>query len=199
MDLRSYYFPLRALRFLFFSVFDTALTKGNNTFYRSPSLMSTLILFATKHGCTEKCANRLKENLKGQTDLSNLKHKPKVQLDRYDTIVIGGSIHAGRIQKSVQTFCRKHLNTLLEKRIGLFICCMEEGDTAQKQFEKAFPDELREHAVATGIFGGEFSFEKMNPLERSIIKRIAKIDKSISKISEEAINTFISEMNKTKH
>ena len=74
------------------------------------------------------------------------------------------------------------------------MCCMEEGEKATNQFNEAFPDELIQHASATGIFGGEFNFEKMNFIERYIVKKIAKIDKSISKISEENINKFISQI-----
>ena len=45
------------------------------------------------------------------------------------------------------------------------MCCMEEGEKATNQFNEAFPDELIQHASATGIFGGEFNFEKMNELK----------------------------------
>ena len=67
---------------------------------------------------------------------------------------------------------------------------MEEGEGADKEFREAFPADLVEHASATGLFGGEFNFERMNVLERAIIKKIAKTSQSISKVRPEAILDF---------
>jgi menaquinone-dependent protoporphyrinogen oxidase len=152
------------------------------------------IFYATTHGCTEKCALKLKAGLSGEIELFNIKKNPKIQIESYDTILIGGSIHAGRIQKSVQKFCTKHLDLLLRKKIGLFICCMEKGEKAEEQLKNAFPQELLNHAKIRGCFGGAFDFEKMNFIEKAIIKKVANIDQSISNISEESIQKFITEI-----
>ena len=156
--------------------------------------MSKLIVYVSKHGSTEKCAVKLMKKLKGQIDLIDLKSKAKVNFDKYDTVIVGGSIHAGKIQKRIKDFCGKHADQLMNKKLGLYICCMEEGDTAQKLFNDAFPESLRNHATATGLFGGEFNFERMNAIERAIIKKIAKTDKSVSKIDEKAIEAFVKEL-----
>jgi menaquinone-dependent protoporphyrinogen oxidase len=37
--------------------------------------MNTLIVYTTKHGCTENCAQMLREKLNGNVDLYNLKEK----------------------------------------------------------------------------------------------------------------------------
>lgn len=152
--------------------------------------MKTLIIFASKHGCAEECAHKLKEKLSGETDIINIKHQSSIELSFYETVIIGGSIHAGNIQKSIKKFCEKHLNVLTGKKVGLYLCCMKEGENAHKQFNDAFPAELRKHAAAAGLFGGAFSFEKMNFIERFITKKIAKIDESVSKISEDNIADF---------
>ncbi len=156
--------------------------------------MKTLIIYATKHGCTEKCASKLKDRIDGEIDLVNVRNSSEIDLTNYDTIIIGGSIHAGKIQKKIKNLCRDSLKTLKEKRIGLFLCCMEEGETARNQFNEVFPEELIKHATATGIFGGEFNLEKMNFIERGIVKKIAHVNKSASKIDQEAINKFIVQM-----
>ena len=152
--------------------------------------MKFLIAYSTKHGCTEKCADKLKNKLTGEIELLNLKNSSKIDLNDYETIIIGGSIHAGQIQKKVKIFCLDNLNMLKEKKIGLFICCMKEGKEATTEFNEAFPEELIKHASAIGIFGGEFNFKKMNLIERFIVNKIAKIDKSVSKIFEENITEF---------
>jgi len=157
--------------------------------------MSTLIVYITRHGCTEKAAEKLENSLDDDVTIVNLKKNSKPDLSSFDTIIIGGSIHAGQIQKKIKKFCRENLSTLLQKRLGLYLCCMEEGDTAQKQFEEAYPAELRNHAAAAGLFGGEFDFNKMNFLERSIVKKVANIIESVSKLRADQIHQFVATLN----
>jgi len=153
--------------------------------------MKTLIAYTTNHGCTEKCAMKVKMQLNQDTELLDLKHSRSIDLNKYETIVIGGSIHAGRIQNRVKKFCQQNLELLRSKKVGLFLCCMEEGETAEKQFINAFPGELIQHSSASGIFGGEFNFERMNFIEKTIIKKVAKVDQNISKIDENSIAEFV--------
>ncbi len=156
--------------------------------------MKTAIVYASKHGCTEKCAKKIQNGLNVETKIFNLKNTKEFGFVEFDRIIIGGSIHAGQIQKKVKNFCQNNIDILKAKKIGLFLFCMEEGETAQKQFDEAFPKELIQHASATGILGGEFNFEKMNFFEKTIVKKIAKINTSVSKISEEKIDAFISQL-----
>jgi menaquinone-dependent protoporphyrinogen oxidase len=158
--------------------------------------MATLVVYGSQHGCTESCAERLAGSIKDATTLANLKQKSSIDLGAYDTILVGGSIHAGRIQGAVRSFCSKNLDVLLTKRLGLFLCCMAEEKEARGEFENAFPEKLREHATATGIFGGAFDFERMNFLERAIIKKVGKVDGSVSKIDEAAIDAFSERINR---
>lgn len=152
--------------------------------------MKTLIVFTTTHGCTEACATKLRHQLKSDAEVINIKKKKPGNLSDYETIIIGGSIHAGKIQKKIKKFCQENLEILKQKKLGLFLCCMEVGEQAQKQFQDAFPGELIDHASATGFFGGEFNFDKMNFIEKAIIKKVAKIEKSVSKIDETNIVEF---------
>ena len=156
--------------------------------------MKTLIAYASTHGCTEKCASTLKAQLKGDVELVNLRKIKNPDLLAYDTVIIGGSIHAGRMQGAVKRFCGKQNDNLKTKKLGLFLCCMEEGDNAWKEFNEGYPQELIDHATAKGLFGGEFDFEKMNAIEKVIIKKIGKIDKSVSKIFDANIKVFAEQM-----
>ena len=51
-----------------------------------------------------------------------------------------------------------------------------------------------DHAAAKGLFGGAFNFERMNWVERTITKKIAKMDRSVSKINEDEISRFIADL-----
>ncbi len=151
--------------------------------------MSTLIIYMSRHGCAEKAAGILARALPGAVvfDLGAGGNPP---LAAHDTIAIGGSIHAGKMQKKLAKFCLGNLAVLKGKKLGLFLCCMEEGEKARLQFEAAFPAELRGHASATGLFGGEFDFARMNFFERTIVKKMAKIEESVFRLDEKAISSF---------
>ncbi len=157
--------------------------------------MKTLIIYASQHGCAQKCAEQIQKEIDGSFEVVNFKKSDRMNLAEFDTVIIGGSIHAGKIQKKVRKFCQTNLAKLKKKNLGLFICCMEEGEKAEQQFRDAFPEELIHSAKATGIFGGEFNFEKMNFFEKTIVKKVAGVEESVSKISEERVDQFIRQMN----
>jgi len=152
-------------------------------------MSKTLIVYASKHGTTRKAVEILKISLAGATTC-NLKKETCPSVESYERIIIGGSIHAGRVQKEISNFYKKNLDSLLQKEIGLFICCMYEGEKAESQFIQAFPEELRKAASAKGIFGGELLFEKMNFLEKAVIKKISGVKQSVSRFNPEEIKDF---------
>jgi menaquinone-dependent protoporphyrinogen oxidase len=156
--------------------------------------MKTLIVYATHHGCTEECAGRLRAGLDGEVKLVRLPARTPPDLVTCDRVLVGGSIQIGKIQGSVRRFCREHLQLLLSKPLGLFICCMAEGADAQREFDEAFPDVLRRHARASGMFGGVFAFEKMNPLQRAVMHRISGERTSVDRLRPEAIEAFIAKL-----
>lgn len=152
--------------------------------------MSTVILYMSRHGSAEKSARLLEKKVKGKVELINLQTDRTPNLDKYDTVIMGGSIHGGQIQGKIKKFCKRNMDKLLTKRLGLYLCCMKKGEEAQRQFLDAYPDPLRNHAEVKGIFGGEFMFEKMNFLERMIVKKAANVTKSISQINQKVIDHF---------
>ncbi|ATW26562.1 flavodoxin domain-containing protein [Candidatus Formimonas warabiya] len=152
--------------------------------------MKNAIVFASSHGTTEKAARLLGENLKGEAVLINLKKTPNPDIQGYDGVIIGSSIHAGAIQSKVKQFLKQNQPVFGTKRIGLFLCCMFEDEKAQKQFETGFPRELRERSSANGLFGGEFIFSKMNLVERIIVKKVSGVTADISKLDVNAIKNF---------
>lgn len=152
--------------------------------------MKTAIIYATKHGCSEKCAQALALELTSDIYVTNLETTGKIDLIQFDTVIIGGSIHAGTINRKLKKFMDSNIETLLTKKLGLFLCCMFEGDKALEQFRHAFPESMRNKALAHGLFGGEFDFDKMNFIEKAIIKKVANVEKSVSQINYSNITDF---------
>lgn len=156
--------------------------------------MKTAIVYATQHGTTEKVAQMISELASGNAELINLKKSGDVNLDGYDRIIIGGSIHAGAIQKRVRRFCDKHMEQLSTKPLGLYLSCMEENEKARMQFETAYSEPLRKHAMSCKLTGGEVIFERMNFIEKFMMKKIGGMTESVSKIREDQIKELVSEM-----
>ncbi len=157
--------------------------------------MSTLIVYASKYGCTERCAKLLSKELNDKVDLINLNNIKVIDFSKYDKVIIGGSIYIGRIQKEVTEFCAKNLDRLKEKRIGLFICGMQEGEMINTELNQNFPSELLKIAEVKSHFGGEFIFNKMNFMEKLIVKKISKLTSDKSNILEDNIYKFAQKMN----
>lgn len=158
--------------------------------------MKTAIIYSTKHGCTDKCAQALSNEFETETKLVNLTLTTNINLSEFDIIIIGGSIHAGMINKSIKNFIKKNHDILISKKLGLFLCCLFEGEKALQQFQDAYPDSIREKAIAHGLFGGELDFDKMNFFEKAIVKKVAHVEKSTSKISYTNIKNFALKMTK---
>ena len=158
--------------------------------------MKTLIIYASKYGCTEKCSNLLKDKLHGEVEIVDIKKESIPEITLFDNIIVGGSIYMGRIQKEISQFCLNNISMLEKKNLGFFICCMNENEIAEKQINTSFPEGLLKNAVATGCFGGEFTFKKMNFLEKFIIKKISKTNKDSSKLLQGNIDKFAQLINK---
>jgi len=159
--------------------------------------MKTALIYISKHGTTERVAGLISERMSGGIDLINLRYEKNPDISSYDSIILGGSIHAGMVQKRLKRFCENNSELLLQRRLGLFICCMETDENKlNTEFENAYPPHLRQNAVAQGIMGGEFLFEKMNFLEKAIIKKISGFSDTVSNINFSAIDSFVSDFQK---
>ncbi|MBL7971527.1 MAG: flavodoxin domain-containing protein [Prolixibacteraceae bacterium] len=159
--------------------------------------MKTIIIYTTSHGCTEKAVKELTQKLSGEIQSVDLRHQSAPPLTEFDRIIIGGSIHAGKIQKQIRTFCTDNMKVLKTKEIGLFICCMYEPEIAREQIRNAFPEELHQMAKTEAIFGGEYNFEKMNFVEKMLVKKIARVRENVSNLDLSSIDRFASRMEKT--
>ncbi|MFS0777952.1 flavodoxin domain-containing protein [Neobacillus sp. 3P2-tot-E-2] len=160
--------------------------------------MKTLIVYCSSHGTTEKAVQMVSEWLEGEVLAVDLK-RDKITFDvhDYDFVIIGGSIHAGSIQGKIKNFIGKQYEELLTKKLGLFLCCWHDGETALEQFDKAFLEELRNVSIANGIFGGEFLVSKMNFIERQIVKKVSGVTVDTSNLDTTAIMTFVMKINTT--
>ncbi|HIE4742437.1 hypothetical protein KLL39_05205 [Clostridioides difficile] len=148
--------------------------------------MKTLIVYATKYGCTKKCAEILKSYLKGEVDILSAKSS-KINMAQYDNVIVGGSVYMGKMRKEITQFCKHNIKQLLRKKLGLFACCYTPNGT-EGFFESLFPLELLNHASYTTTVGGEMDYEKMNFIYRKMFQSLKKIDGFNEGFTEPKIN-----------
>ena len=160
---------------------------------------NSLIIYASDHGTVERCAKELFLQMDGKVDLCNLYSREFTpNLSAYDTIIIGGSIHSGKIQDVISEFCEVNISKLIQKNIGLFINCIHSGERALKQLDDAYPISLNEVAIARDYFGGDVDELKLNYLEKMITRQMIEKENLVVKISKEKIALFAKKMSYLK-
>lgn len=155
--------------------------------------MKNCIIFSTKHGSAQRAANLLREKLTADADVINLNDTKKPDISGYDSIILGGSIYIGKIQKKMTKFIKKNLAQLLTKNIGLYIVCAEK-DNPEPVLKKSYPQELYDYALSKKYFGYEMILEDFNAIEKAVAKSLGVTD-SVSELNHDAINEMAQQFN----
>ena len=157
--------------------------------------MKTIIIYSTKYGTVEKAAKMLKSKISGDVQLINVQKEQVPSLQPYDNVVLGGSIYIGMIQKELKNYINNNLSTLLQKRVGLFICgASPDASALVKEIETSYPAELFKHAVCKEVFGHEINFPKLKFFDKLVLRMVQGNNNSSSNISEEKITKFAKEL-----
>ena len=157
--------------------------------------MRVLILYGSKTGTTEECANKIKAALeirqeKENIDLYNLAKRPKINLDDYETIIIGSPIYMGQIRNSVKTFLGFNIEKLMQKNLHFFVCGLARGDEGVELFKKQIPTSLFRHATQVKQLGGEVHLNRLGLLYKFVMKKIMAESKPELGLLEDAIIDF---------
>lgn len=129
--------------------------------------MNTIILYATQYGFTADCVSQLKEQLSGETIAVDLTKQTAPSLSGFDTVIVGGSIYMGKVQTQISAFCAANEGELLQKKLGLFLCCGL-PQSLEQSMAASFSEALRKGAKAVGCFGGELRTNRMKPMHKLI-------------------------------
>jgi menaquinone-dependent protoporphyrinogen oxidase len=158
--------------------------------------MKTLILYATKHGCTEMLARRLSDRLGGAT-LSNLKANSHPPLSAFDCVLLGSAVYAGTAPKELKTFVSAHADELKTKRLGLFMSGLSQSG-AEQFFNGNFPKALVDAAVAKSFLGGAFDKDSARWFEKLVMRIVRKSSESFTLIEENNMTAFIKAVSQPK-
>lgn len=161
---------------------------------------NTLIVYSSNHGTVDKCARELFRLTEGKVDICNLSEREMLpDLTKYNSVIVGGAIHEGKIEEEIAAFCTEHLDLLVTKRLGLFISCIHRGEEAQKHLDEAFPEKLRQRAVVRDYFGGEVNELKLNLWDRIVTTQMMEKEELEVELSKQKIRRFAELMSDVKN
>ncbi|BCJ94721.1 flavodoxin [Anaerocolumna cellulosilytica] len=153
--------------------------------------MKSIIIYTTRYGCTAEVARRIQKELGDECTIIDIKKESVPLLDTFDTVILGGSIYIGKVQKEMTLFCTTNLEQLLTKKIGLYISAgAQTQEECYKELLGAFPSELHAHATTKNVLGYAFSFDKMRFFDKLIMKKIKGNAVNTATYFEERIAQF---------
>ncbi len=145
-----------------------------------------LIIFGTTEGQTEKISGTISDELKSEghevklVDSRNI-FEEGVDLNRYEAVLIGGSVHGSHFQKPLRKWIKQNVDLLSKKRGAFFSVCL---GILQKDNEKVQQEErcIVENFLAEvgwkpdfwEIFPGALSYSKYGWLKKRIMRAISK-------------------------
>lgn len=153
--------------------------------------MKSIIIYATRYGCTAELARRIQKELGDDCTSIDIKKESVPPLDTFDNVILGGSIYIGKVQKELTLFCTTNLEQLLTKKIGLYISAgAQTQDESDKELLGAFPSELHAHAITKNVLGYAYTFDKMRFFDKLIMKKIKGDAVNTAKYFDERISQF---------
>ena len=91
--------------------------------------MTTAVIYASKTGTTKKVA----EYIAGKINAEAISIKDKPDLTKYDRIIIGTGVYAGKPSKAMRNFIDENKDKLANA--SLFVTCLYNDDKGAKQLE----------------------------------------------------------------
>jgi menaquinone-dependent protoporphyrinogen oxidase len=136
-----------------------------------------LIGYGTTEGQAARIADRIAEVIRSHgidAQARDLKQSEDAGLDRYDAVIVGGSIHMGKHADYVVDFVRKNRLKLEVLPSAFFsVSLAAHGDMANAEAYLAkFEQETGWQPAQVGLFGGALLYRQYGFLKRLMMKKI---------------------------
>jgi menaquinone-dependent protoporphyrinogen oxidase len=138
-----------------------------------------LVTYATKYGATAEIAEKIAEVLRANDLSTDVMDVKKVKdLAPYSAVVLGSAVYIGRWRKEAVKFIEDNEEALAARDVWIFSSGpTDEGDPVELVKGWTLPEKLepvaeriQPHDIA--VFHGDLDPEKMNFIERTMIKNI---------------------------
>lgn len=156
--------------------------------------MRTLIIYSSKYGFTEECVDYLKEGIKCEVAIKDIRLNKQIDLTGYDWIIMGSSVYIGKISKKMKAFAERNIDKLLKRNIALFVCCTTPNDV-DKYLSEGFSTKIYEASKYNANFGGKLQRDKLNFFERKITDMISKKEMKPQEILYKNMDSLIEFIN----
>ena len=154
--------------------------------------MKGIIIYATKHGCTEKVAKLLQTKLTQVIKAVDVEKENPPDLSSFDTVILGGPIYIGKLHKPLAAYMQQNSETLKTKKLALFLCAGEQDPACREKLIAAnFPEELYNRAILREVLGGELYWNKLDFMTKLILRMVKGIKEGYSRLSETKIDRFV--------
>lgn len=131
--------------------------------------MKITIIYGSKYGTTKNLAKHFGEVLSAEVYEAN----ESVDIHDSDIIILGSSVYAGTLNKSLKVWINSHQQQLQDKRVFLFLCCLQ-TDEGKKVIQDNLGEEFISKFSYMECLGGVIDYSKMNFIEKKIINMINK-------------------------
>jgi len=138
-----------------------------------------LILFSTTDGHTKEICLRLKQAIgtSHETTLLAISESDNFDLDGFDKIVIGASIHYGKHSPLVHRFIRCHESVLNSKPNAFFSVCLvarkpEKNTPETNPYLKKFLKNMSWRPQKMAVFAGKLNYPIYGMIDRQMIRLI---------------------------
>ena len=150
-------------------------------------MTNILIAYETWAGATHQAADIVADALRADGSSVDVRRVGEVKdASPYDAIVLGTSVHAGRVPRAVPAFAKRNRAALAAKPVACFVVCLTmcEDTPENRATATAYLDKVREVApgmqpVDIGLFAGALitegeDFDDLNPLLKGMVNSMAK-------------------------
>jgi menaquinone-dependent protoporphyrinogen oxidase len=144
---------------------------------------TALVVYASTHGHTAKIAARLAEAMRARgldVDLRDVAHAAEAAPDRYDLVVVGGSLHKEHHQKELVAWVTEHRDALAgvaSAFCSVSLSAADDGDDARAATQRCIEDFRAQTgwtAERTERIAGALQYREYDPFTRQLMRLLMK-------------------------
>ena len=142
-------------------------------------MMRILIPYGTTEGLTARISEYAADVVRGhghEADTVDIKGSVDPELDGYDAVIVGASIHMGKHEDYVLDFVRTNRDDLGRLPSAFFSVSMAAHDNTEEAegYIEEFVRETGGHPTKVGLFGGALLYTQYGFIKRRLMKKIAR-------------------------